>query len=168
MSTSSQHNGRINKSNGRYKSRLCACGNRMPKDGSFEAYAPTPRLSTVRVLLKQVVQNGWSAGVADCSTAFLNARLDHPMYCRLPPGNQQPGEDEVMKVTKAVYGACQSRRLWHDLLHNWMTTRGYRTSPPCVTGIIAMTNATQLAGLYLWVLHLYHGLPAFNNAQLTA
>ena len=74
------------------------------KNSSCEAYAPPPRLSTVRVLLKQVVQNGWSAGIADCSTAFLNARLENPM-CRLPPGKQQPGEDKVMEVTKALYDA---------------------------------------------------------------
>ena len=42
--------------------------------------------------------------------------------------------------------------------------------PPTVTliGILAMTNAAQLAGLCLWDLHLSYGLPAFNNAQLAA
>ena len=34
--------------------------------------------------------------------------------------------------------------------------------------ILVTTNVAQVTGLYSWVLHLFHGLLAFNDAQLAA
>ena len=92
------------KSDGRYKSRVVACGNRQARD-ELDLYSPTPRLSTVRVLLHQAVNNNWAADVSDVSVAFLNSRLPKPIYCHLPAGRQKPGEKkQVMRCQKALYG----------------------------------------------------------------
>ena len=92
------------KSDGRYKSRVVACGNRQARD-DLDLYSPTPRLSTVRVLLHQAVNNDWAANVSDVSVAFLNSRLQKPIYCHLPSGRQKPGEKkQVMRCQKALYG----------------------------------------------------------------
>ena len=98
------------KSDGRYKSRVVACGNRQLKE-ELDIYSPTPRLSTVRVLLQQAVENDWAADVTDCSVAFLNSRLHKPIYCHLPPGRQEPGaKKQVMRCQKALYGAREAPR----------------------------------------------------------
>jgi hypothetical protein len=39
-----------------------------------------------------------------------------------------------MRCHKALYGAREAPRMWHDLLHNWFVTEGYTTNPqdPCL------------------------------------
>ena len=129
-----------------------ACGNRQARD-ELDLYSPTPRLSTVRVLLHQAVNNNWAADVSDVSVAFLNSRLPKPIYCHLPAGRQKPGEKrQVMRCQKALYGiplyahhyhdahhtlvrasvvpgAREAPRMWHDLLHNWFVAGGFEVNP---------------------------------------
>ena len=66
-------------------------------------------------------------------------------------------------------GNCAHAKGWQFRGPTMLLHRVSVRSECCsLIGIRATTNAAQLAGLYLWVLHLFHGLLAFNDTQLAA
>ena len=119
------------KSDGTLKSRLCILGNRMP-ESDFETSAPTPRMSSVRILLKLIIEEGLDCHILDLTAAFLNAPARGQTYLRLPPGRNKPGFAALL--LRNLYGSTHAPRAWHNMLHNWFTGRGFKPNPhdPCI------------------------------------
>ena len=119
------------KSDGTLKSRLCILGNKMP-DSDFETSAPTPRMSSVRTVLKKTIEEDLDCHILDLTAAFLNAPARGQTYLRLPPGRNKPGFAALL--LRNLYGSTHAPRAWHNMLHNWFTSNGFKSNPhdPCV------------------------------------
>lgn len=105
-------NGEIDK----YKARLVVQGFAQ-KDGidfySDDTFAPTARLTTVRLMLAWAAYNDWEIQQIDIKSAYLYGELneDEEIYIRPPPGkflNIKTGQ--VLKLKKALYGLKQAGR----------------------------------------------------------
>ena len=99
-----------------------------------ETYAPTSRLTSLRMLMAVACNNAWSAYQCDIETAFLNPVMDAKVYITLPKG-YSPEEDElpykpVHLLLKGLPGAPQSSRLFYNLMHTVLTNAGYERLQP--------------------------------------
>ena len=68
-----------------------------------ETFAPTARMSSVRVLMQKAVQNNMLSHQMDVKTAYLNALIDRDIYIQQPEGFEKcdkNGNELVCKVTK--------------------------------------------------------------------
>ena len=79
----------------------------------FETFAPTPTISSTKVILAIAVQQGlqyWNV-----RQAFVDAELDVEVYMVLLDGcGEMSGK--VMKLERAFYGVKQDRQKWSALL----------------------------------------------------
>ena len=119
------------KADGTLKSRLCILGNKMPTT-DYATSAPTPRLSSVRMLLKQCIESQNEFRILDCQAAFLNAPARGQTYLRLPPGRNKKGYAALL--LRNLYGSTTAPVQWHNMLYNWFMTHGFETNPhdPCI------------------------------------
>ena len=62
------------KGDGTFKSRLVLLGHLMPKNGELDLASPTPRLSTLRLILSIAMQLGLDVHIVDIDTAFTYAQ----------------------------------------------------------------------------------------------
>eukprot|EP00961_Rhodomonas_salina_P023279 312860-Rhodomonas_salina.1 len=68
---------------------------------------------TIRTMIAIAVANGWYMKQGDVKTAYLNAKLEKPVYLRQPKGIEPIiGCGKIMALRKAVYGLGASGRLW--------------------------------------------------------
>jgi hypothetical protein len=93
---------------GKEKARLVAQGfNQRP--GQFgETYAPVAKMASVRVLLAWAAVRDLEIFQFDCKTAFLHAKIHHPIYVRQIPGYPLSDARKVLRVLVALYGLRQS------------------------------------------------------------
>lgn len=76
-----------------------------------ETFAPTARMSSVRMLMQQAVQNDMITHQMDVKTAYLNAPIDCNIYIKQPEGFEKVGKNGEMlvcKLKKSLYGLKQS------------------------------------------------------------
>ena len=78
-----------------------------------ETFAPTARMSSVRMLIQHAVQNNMHVRQRDVKTAYLNAPIDCEIFIEQPKGYEKRGENcgkLVCKLKKSLYGLKQSGR----------------------------------------------------------
>ncbi|CAI7777765.1 unnamed protein product [Closterium sp. NIES-54] len=95
----------------------------------FQNFAPTPKMTTLRVLLHVAAHRDYELHSFDFSTAFLQGRLHKEIWLQLPPGFTDtflPGTQ--WSLTRPVYGLRQSPREWHDTLRSTLSDLGFRPS----------------------------------------
>ena len=116
---------------GSFKSRLCLLGNLMSKDDS-DVSCPTPRLSSVRILMAEAIKNDLEFDIFDVDAAFLTAQARGTTYMRLPKGRE--GKGEVALLLKNLYGSVFAPKLFSNLLYNWFMVNGYESNShdPCI------------------------------------
>eukprot|EP01084_Bolivina_argentea_P043255 79697_1 len=117
------------------KSRYVLDGSRQWSPfGREDTYSPVAELSSIRSLLACAAEKEWKVIQADFAAAYLNARLEEPVYIQQPPGLEQGGDRIVWKLNRAIYGMKQSGRLWYDELRGTLKNLGYRPTgtDPCV------------------------------------
>ena len=116
---------------GSLKSRLCVLGDRMPET-DLDKSAPTPRLSSVRLLLAKTIQEQKDIRLLDILSAFLAAPAQGQTYLRLPPGRNKKGYAALL--LQNLYGSSHAPRAFHNMLHNWFTIHGFKPNPhdPCI------------------------------------
>ncbi|CAI7921333.1 unnamed protein product, partial [Closterium sp. NIES-54] len=81
----------------------------------FQTFSPTPKMTTLRVLLHVAVQRDYELHSLDFSTAFLQGSLHEEIWLRRPPGftgSFPPGTQWSLRPP--VYGLRQAPREWHD------------------------------------------------------
>ncbi|CAI7813144.1 unnamed protein product [Closterium sp. NIES-53] len=95
----------------------------------FQTFAPTPNMTTLRVLLHIAAQRDYELHSLDFSTAFLRGSLyEEAWLCRpsaftgtFPPGTQ-------WRLRRLVYGLRQAPREWHDTFRSTMSDLGFQPS----------------------------------------
>ncbi|CAI7896965.1 unnamed protein product [Closterium sp. NIES-53] len=83
----------------------------------FQTFSPTPKMTTLRVLLHVAAQRDYELHSLDFSTAFLQGSLHEEIWLRRPPGF--PGSfpsGTHWSLRRPVYGLRQAPREWHDTL----------------------------------------------------
>ncbi|CAI7845098.1 unnamed protein product [Closterium sp. NIES-54] len=81
----------------------------------FQTFSPTPKMTTLRVLLHVAAQRDYELHSLDFSTAFLQGSLNEEIWLCRPPGftGSFPAGTQ-WSLRRPVYGLCQAPRQWHD------------------------------------------------------
>ncbi|CAI7891265.1 unnamed protein product [Closterium sp. NIES-53] len=95
----------------------------------FQTFSPTPKMTTLRVLLHVAAQRDYELHSLDFSTAFLQGSLHEEIWLRCPPGftgSFPPGTQWSLRWP--VYGLRQAPREWHDTLRTALAALGFAPS----------------------------------------
>ncbi|CAI7895606.1 unnamed protein product [Closterium sp. NIES-54] len=95
----------------------------------FHTFSPTPKMTTLRVLLHVAAQRDYELHSLDFSTAFLQGSQHEEIWLRRPPGftGSFPAGTE-WSLRRPVYGLRQAPREWHDTRRTTLTALGFA---PC-------------------------------------
>ncbi|CAI7910282.1 unnamed protein product, partial [Closterium sp. NIES-53] len=95
----------------------------------FQTFSPTPKMTTLRVLLHVAAQRDYELHSLNFSTAFLQGSLHEEIWLRRPPGftgTFPPGTQWSLR--RPVYGLRQAPREWHDTLRTTLAALGFAPS----------------------------------------
>ncbi|CAI5973926.1 unnamed protein product [Closterium sp. NIES-64] len=95
----------------------------------FQTFSPTPKMTTLRVLLHVAAHRDYELHSLDFSTAFLQGSLHEEIWLRRPPGftgSFPPGTQWSLR--RPVYGLRQAPREWHDTLRTTLAALGFALS----------------------------------------
>jgi hypothetical protein len=122
----------------RFKARYVAQGfKQIHGSDYFETFAPTPKMSTVRMMMQMATELDLLVHQLDVKTAYLNAPLDCEIYMNQPIGYEKSSGNEVRlvcKLNKALYGLKQSGRMWNTVLSSFLKEKHFIQSQhdPCL------------------------------------
>ncbi|CAI7780472.1 unnamed protein product [Closterium sp. NIES-54] len=95
----------------------------------FQTFSPTPKMTTLRVLLHVAAQRDYELHSLDFSTAFLQGSLHKEIWLRRPPrftGSFPAGTQWSLR--RLVYGLRQAPREWHDTVRTTLAALGFAPS----------------------------------------
>ncbi|CAI7796650.1 unnamed protein product, partial [Closterium sp. NIES-53] len=95
----------------------------------FQTFSPTPKMTTLRVLLNVAAQRDYELHSLDFSTTFLQGSLHEEIWLRRPPsfaGSFPPRTQWSLR--RPVYGLRQAPREWHDTLRTTLAALGFAPS----------------------------------------
>ncbi|CAI7871800.1 unnamed protein product, partial [Closterium sp. NIES-53] len=113
-----------------FKARYVARGfNQRQGVEYFHTFSPTPKMTTLRVLLHVAAQRDYKLHSLDFSTAFLQGRMHEEIWLRRPPGftGSFPAGTQ-WSLRRPVYGLHQAPREWHDTLRTTLAALGFARS----------------------------------------
>ncbi|CAI7861129.1 unnamed protein product [Closterium sp. NIES-53] len=116
----------------------------------FQTFSPTPKMTTLRVLLHVAAQRDYELHSLDFSTAFLQGRLHEEIWLRRPPGftgSFPPGTQWSLR--RPVYGLRQAPREWHDTLRTTLAALGF--APSTADPSLFLRTNTSLPPFYILV-----------------
>ncbi|CAI7774551.1 unnamed protein product, partial [Closterium sp. NIES-53] len=116
----------------------------------FQTFSPTPKMTTLRVLLHVAAQRDYELHSLDFSTAFLQGSLHEEIWLRRPPGfigSFPPGTQWSLR--RPVYGLRQAPREWHDTLRTTLAALGF--APSTADPSLFLRNDTSLPPFYILV-----------------
>ncbi|CAI7805419.1 unnamed protein product [Closterium sp. NIES-53] len=95
----------------------------------FQTFSPTPKMTTLRVLLHVAAQRDYELHSLDFSTAFLQGSLREEIWLRRPPGftGSFPAGTQ-WSLRQPVYGLRQAPRECHDTLRMTLAALGFAPS----------------------------------------
>ena len=93
----------------KYKSRLMARGDLQVTEE--DTYAVIVAVQTFRAIMAIATTFDLKCRSYDVKNAYINTELMTPVYCKLPPGQEQPGK--VLVLLRALYGLKNSPNLWY-------------------------------------------------------
>ncbi|CAI7844275.1 unnamed protein product, partial [Closterium sp. NIES-54] len=116
------------KSTGTYVDEVSPAGANIGVD-FFQTFSPTPKMTTLRVLLHVAAQHDYELHSLDFSTAFLQGSLHEEIWLRRPPGftGSFPAGTQ-WSLRRPVYGLRQAPREWHDTLRTTLAALGFAPS----------------------------------------
>ncbi|CAI7797291.1 unnamed protein product [Closterium sp. NIES-54] len=95
----------------------------------FQTFSPTPKMTTLRVLLHVAAQRDYELHSLDFSTAFLQGSLHKEIWLCCPPGfNGSFPAGTQWSLRRPVYGLRQAPREWHDTLRTTLASLGFAPS----------------------------------------
>ncbi|CAI7748797.1 unnamed protein product [Closterium sp. NIES-54] len=95
----------------------------------FKTFSPTPKMTTLRVLLHVAAQRDYELHSLDFSTAFLQGSLHEKIWVRRPPGfTWSFPAGTQWSLQQPVYGLRQVPREWHDTLRMTLASLGFAPS----------------------------------------
>ncbi|CAI7746174.1 unnamed protein product [Closterium sp. NIES-54] len=95
----------------------------------FYTFSPTPKMTTLRVLLHVAAQRDYELHSLEFSTTFLQGSLHEEIWLRRPPGFT--GSFLVgtqWSLWRPVYGLRQAPPEWHDTLRTTLAALGFAPS----------------------------------------
>ncbi|CAI7922608.1 unnamed protein product [Closterium sp. NIES-54] len=134
-----------------FKARYVArsCRQRQGVD-FFQNFSPTPKMTTLRVLLHVAAQRVYELQSLDFSTAFLQGSLHEEIWLRRPPGftgSFPPGTQWSLR--RPVYGLRQAPREWNDTLRTTLAALGF--APSTAYSSLFLRTDTTLPPFYVLV-----------------
>lgn len=112
----------------RFKARVVAKGFRQEHGLNYaETYAPVMKLDSFRFVLAYAAIRGWSLRQLDAKNAFLNGKIDYPVYFK-PPEGVPLKKGHVWKLERGVYGLKQAPRLWYNTIRKVLNSGGFQNS----------------------------------------
>ncbi|CAI7787767.1 unnamed protein product [Closterium sp. NIES-54] len=95
----------------------------------FQTFSPTPKMTTLRVLLHVAAQHDYELHSLDFSSAFLQGSLHEEIWLRRPPGftGSFPAGTQ-WSLRRPGYGLHQAPREWHDTLRTTLAALGFAPS----------------------------------------
>ncbi|CAI5513673.1 unnamed protein product, partial [Closterium sp. Naga37s-1] len=116
----------------------------------FQTFSPTPKMTTLRVLLHTAAHRDYELHSLDFSTAFLQGSLHEEIWLRRPPGftgSFPPGTQWSLR--RPVYGLRQAPREWHDTLRTTLAALGF--APSTADPSLFLRTDTSLPPFYILV-----------------
>ncbi|CAI7886546.1 unnamed protein product [Closterium sp. NIES-54] len=116
----------------------------------FPTFSPTPKMTTLRVLLHVAAQRDYELHSLDLSTAFLQGSLHEEIWLRRPPGftgSFPPGTQWSLR--RPVYGLRQAPREWHDTQRTTLAALGF--APSTADPSLFLRTDTSLPPFYILV-----------------
>ncbi|CAI7910611.1 unnamed protein product [Closterium sp. NIES-54] len=116
----------------------------------FQTFSPTPKMTTLRVLLHVAAQRDYKLHSLDFSTAFLQGSLHEEIWRRRPSGftGTFPAGTQ-WSLHRPVYGLHQAPREWHDTLRTTLATLGF--APSTADPSLFLRTDTSLPPFYVLV-----------------
>ncbi|CAI7784748.1 unnamed protein product [Closterium sp. NIES-53] len=116
----------------------------------FQTFSPTPKTTTLRVLLHVAAQRDYKLHSLDFSTAFLQGSLHEEIWLRRPPGFTGLFPTGTQwSLRRPVYGLCQAPREWHDTLRTTLAALGF--APSTADPSLFLRTDTTLPPFYILV-----------------
>ncbi|CAI7880516.1 unnamed protein product [Closterium sp. NIES-54] len=116
----------------------------------FQTFSPTPKMTTLRVLLHVAAQRDYELHSLDFCTAFLQGSPHEEIWLRRPPGftgSFPPGTQ--WSLQRPVYGLRQAPREWHDTLRTPLAALGF--APSTADPSLFLRTDTLLPPFYVLV-----------------
>lgn len=118
----------------KFKARYCVRGDL--EEGEPETFAPVVAWSSVRLFLVLSLMLNWDTSSIDFSSAFVQAKLQNPVWIHLPRGFQSErvgGSKRCLQLVKSLYGLSVAPRLWFEHVLKAFTSQGFKQSQndPC-------------------------------------
>ncbi|CAI7913265.1 unnamed protein product [Closterium sp. NIES-54] len=116
----------------------------------FQTFSPTPKMTTLRVLLHVAAQRDYELHSLDFSTAFLQGSLHEEIWLRRPPSFTRsfpPGTQWSLR--RPVYGLRQAPRELHDTLRTTLAALGF--APSTADPSLFLRTDTSLPPFYVLV-----------------
>ncbi|CAI7913364.1 unnamed protein product [Closterium sp. NIES-54] len=116
----------------------------------FQAFSPTPKMTTLRVLLHVAPQRDYELHSLDFSTALLQGSMHEEIWLRRPPGftGTFPAGTQ-WSLCRPVYGLRQASREWHDTLRTTLAALGF--APSTADSSLFLRTETSLPPFYILV-----------------
>ncbi|CAI7771139.1 unnamed protein product [Closterium sp. NIES-53] len=111
----------------------------------FQTFSPTPKMTTLRVLLHVAAQRDYELHSLDFSTSFLQGSLHEEIWLRRTPGfiGMFPAGTQ-WSLRRPVYGLRPAPREWHDTLRTTLAALGFApstTDPSLAWRTITLTQS---------------------------
>ncbi|CAI7845340.1 unnamed protein product [Closterium sp. NIES-53] len=116
----------------------------------FHTSSPTPKMTSLRVLLHVAAQRNYEPHSSDFSTAFLQCSLYEEIWLRRPPGftGSFPAGTQ-WSLRRPVYGLRQAPCEWHDTLRTTIAALGF--APSSANMSLFLRTDTTLPPFYVLV-----------------
>ncbi|CAI7839833.1 unnamed protein product [Closterium sp. NIES-54] len=116
----------------------------------FQTFSPTPKMTTLWVLLHVAAQRDYELHSLNFSTAFLQGSLHEEIWLRRPPGftGSFPAGTQ-WSLRRPVYGLRQAPREWHDTLRTTLAALGF--APSTADPSLFLRTDTSLPPFYVLV-----------------
>ncbi|CAI7768923.1 unnamed protein product, partial [Closterium sp. NIES-54] len=116
----------------------------------FQTFSPTPKMTTLGVLLHVAAQRDYKLHSLDFSPAFLQGTLHEEIWLRRPPGftGLFPAGAK-WSLRRPVYGLREAPREWLDILRTTLAAIGF--APSTTDPSLLLRSDTTLPPFYILV-----------------
>ncbi|CAI7781567.1 unnamed protein product [Closterium sp. NIES-53] len=116
----------------------------------FHTFSPTPKMTTLRVLLHVAAKRDYELHSLDFSTTFSQGSLHEAIWLHCPPGfTGSFPEGTQWSLWRPVYGLRQAPREWHDTLRTTLAALGF--APSTADPSLFLCTDTTLPPFYVLV-----------------
>ncbi|CAI7771189.1 unnamed protein product, partial [Closterium sp. NIES-53] len=114
----------------------------------FQTFSPTPKMTTLWVMLHVAAQCDYKLHSLDFTTAFLQGSLHEEIWLRRPPGftGSFPAHTQ-WSLRRLVYDLRQAPHEWHDTLRTILAALGF--APSIADPSLFLRTDTSLPPFYI-------------------